>query len=66
MLVTQVRFGENMGTMKYYYGDFVSRRETGRFILLYQTAYTVFPVGKAALAPEQLTLLRALLALPQK
>ena len=26
----------------------------------------VFPVGKAALAPEQLTLLRALLALPQK
>lgn len=66
VLVTQVRFGENMGTMKYYYGDFVRRRETGRFILLYQTAYTVFPVGKAALAPEQLTLLRALLALPQK
>ena len=26
----------------------------------------VFPVEKAALAPEQLTLLRALLALPQK
>lgn len=26
----------------------------------------IFPVGKAALAPEQLTLLRALLALPQK
>ena len=26
----------------------------------------VFHVGKAALAPEQLTLLRALLALPQK
>ena len=26
----------------------------------------VFPVGKTALAPEQLTLLRTLLALPQK
>lgn len=66
VLVTQVRFGENMGTMKYYYGDFVRRRETGKFILLYQTAYTAFPVEKAALAPEQLTLLRALLALPPK
>lgn len=66
VLLTLNRFGENMGTMKYYYGDLFRCRETGKFILLCQTAYTVFPVEKAKLAPEQLFVLRVLLSLPPK
>lgn len=66
MIVTTVLRGEKTGQMKYYYGDFVKKRETAKYFMFYSTPYTAHIVQKSALLPQQLMFIRQVAGFPVK
>lgn len=64
--VTDMREGEDLGTVKTYYADLARTRETKEFFLLYPNNATFFPVDKKLLKEEEIAALRCVLPLKKK
>lgn len=59
--VTDLKEGEDMGTVKAYYSDLAKVRENKEFFLLYPNSVTFYPVDKTQMTQEEIEALRAVL-----
>lgn len=66
MTVSTVRRGENIGTVKLYYSDFVKKRERKREFLLYPNASSIYLIPKGELGAGEIEFLRRVLHLPAR
>ncbi len=64
--VTDLREGENLGTVKTYYSDLAKVRETKEFFFLYPNRVTYFPVDKKKLTEGEIAALKRVLPLRKK
>lgn len=64
--VHTLRGEEDLGTGEFVYTELYKVKEKHGLLQIYASSNIVYPVETAALAPEELALLRGLLGLPQK
>ena len=64
--VHTLRGEEDLGTGEFVYTELSKVKEKHGLLQIYASSNIVYPVETAALAPEELALLRGLLGLPQK
>lgn len=61
IIISTIRSNEKVGTVKFYYKDFVKVKETKDYIYLYQNKMSAFPVDKNGLTETDLIILRGIL-----
>lgn len=61
IIISTIRSNEKVGTVKFYYKDFVKVKETKDYIYLYQNRMSAFPIDKNGLAETDLIILRGIL-----
>ena len=59
IMVTTFKNGENIGTMKIYYKDFVKIKETENYLFLFPNPQMAYPVPKDKLTKEEIAQLKS-------